>query len=104
MFAERLKDLRKNSGLLQKDMADKIGITKSAYGYYEQGKTIPDIVTTKKIADILNVSVDYLLGVNADGAQKDLSDEKKKFLELMEEISDDEAKKLLDIYLLMTNK
>jgi transcriptional regulator with XRE-family HTH domain len=46
-------------------MADKIGITKSAYGYYEQGKTIPDVITARKIADILDVSVDYLLG-NSD--------------------------------------
>ena len=62
MFSERLKNLRKNKGLLQQDMADKIGVTKSAYGYYEQGKTTPDIVTAKKIAEILNVSIDYLLG------------------------------------------
>lgn len=62
MFAERLKNLRKNSGLLQQDMANKIGITKSAYGYYEQGKTTPDIITARKIAEILNVSVSYLLG------------------------------------------
>lgn len=65
MFSERLKSLRKASGLLQQDMADKIGITKSAYGYYEQGKTIPDVITARKIADILDVSVDYLLG-NSD--------------------------------------
>ena len=62
MFSERLKNLRKNKGLLQQDMADKIGVTKSAYGYYEQGKTTPDIVTAKKIAEILNVSIDYLFG------------------------------------------
>lgn len=62
MFAKRLKSLRKSKGLLQQDMADKIGVTKSAYGYYEQGKTTPDVITARKIADILNVSVDYLLG------------------------------------------
>ena len=43
-------------------MAKKIGITKSAYGYYEQEKTIPDAFTLEKLADIFNVSTDYLLG------------------------------------------
>lgn len=66
MFSDRLKKLRKERGFLQADMACKIGITKSAYGYYEQGKTTPDIITAKKIANILDVSVDYLLGQEAD--------------------------------------
>lgn len=66
MFSERLKQLRKERGLLQQDMADKIGITKSAYGYYEQGKTTPDVLTAKKIASILDVSVDYLLGAQSE--------------------------------------
>lgn len=62
MFSVRLKQLRKSKGYLQQDMANRIGITKSAYGYYEQGKTTPDIVTAQKIADILDVTVDFLLG------------------------------------------
>lgn len=70
MFSDRLKQLRKDSGLLQQDMAEKIGITKSAYGYYEQGKTTPDVITAKKIANILGVSVDYLLGKETDGMKK----------------------------------
>ena len=70
MFSDRLKQLRKDSGLLQQDMAEKIGITKSAYGYYEQGKTTPDVITAKKIANILDVSVDYLLGKETDVIKK----------------------------------
>lgn len=70
MFSDRLKQLRKDSGLLQQDMAEKIGITKSAYGYYEQGKTTPDVITAKKIANILDVSVDYLLGKETDVMKK----------------------------------
>ena len=62
MLSDRLKSLRKEVDLTQEDMAKKIGITKSAYGYYEQGKTIPDAYTLEKLADIFGVSTDYLLG------------------------------------------
>lgn len=62
MLSDRLKELRKELNYTQEDMAKKIGITKSAYGYYEQEKTIPDAFTLEKLADIFNVSTDYLLG------------------------------------------
>ncbi|AOT68372.1 helix-turn-helix domain-containing protein [Geosporobacter ferrireducens] len=62
MLSERLKQLRTENDLLQKDVADKINITTSAYGFYEQGKRTPDAETLQKLADFFNVSVDYLLG------------------------------------------
>lgn len=62
MFADRLKQLRSEKGLVQKDMAKFLNITTSAYGYYEQGKRNPDPKTLMKLSDFFNVSVDYLLG------------------------------------------
>lgn len=70
MFAERLKALRQDRGYLQKDMARRIGITTSAYGFYEQGKTIPDAITLSKIAAVLETSTDYLLGTKARNDNK----------------------------------
>lgn len=58
----RLKKLRKENGCTQEDVAKNLGLTKSAYGYYEQGKTVPDAHTLSKLANIFDVSVDYLLG------------------------------------------
>lgn len=62
MFAERLKKLRSEKGVMQKDVADYLGISSSAYGFYEQSKRQPDNETLQKLADYFNVSVDYLLG------------------------------------------
>lgn len=62
MLSIRLKELRKENNFTQEDIAQKIGITKSAYGYYEQEKTLPDAYTLKKLAEIFDVSTDYLLG------------------------------------------
>lgn len=62
MFSERLQEARIDAGLKQSDIAKKIDLTTSAYGYYEQGKREPNLETLMKLCTILNVSSDYLLG------------------------------------------
>ncbi|WP_459195802.1 helix-turn-helix domain-containing protein [Wukongibacter baidiensis] len=62
MLTKRLRELRKEKKLTQNDVANKLGISQSAYNHYEKGIRIPDAITLKKLADILDVSTDYLLG------------------------------------------
>lgn len=62
ILSKRLKQLRIENNMYQKDVAIKIGITESGYGYYEQGKRIPDSIMLNKLAALYNVSTDYLLG------------------------------------------
>ncbi|WP_195603847.1 helix-turn-helix domain-containing protein [Clostridium tyrobutyricum] len=57
-----LKQLRYEKGVKQEDVAKTIGISKSGYGYYEQGRSMPDPEMLLKLAKYFNVSVDYLLG------------------------------------------
>ncbi|MCY7036806.1 helix-turn-helix domain-containing protein [Streptococcus salivarius] len=61
-FSERLKDLRKQVGLTQVDVAEKLGISQPAYASWERGVKKPTQENLVKIAQILNVSVDYLVG------------------------------------------
>lgn len=61
-FSERLKDERKKAGLTQEQIAKELGITRPAYTQYETDKTQPSLETARKIADILKVSLDYLVG------------------------------------------
>lgn len=61
-FSERLKDLRKQAGLTQVDVARKLGISQQAYASWERGAKKPTQENLVKIAQILNVSVDYLVG------------------------------------------
>ncbi|MFP5521241.1 helix-turn-helix domain-containing protein [Peptococcus simiae] len=63
---ERLKSLRREAGLTQADMARKMGITASAYGFWEQGRNEPDLKSATKLAEIFDVSTDYLLGRTND--------------------------------------
>ena len=61
-FSERLKKLRKDTGLTQVDVASKLGISQQAYASWERGVKKPTQENLVKIAQILNVSVDYLVG------------------------------------------
>ena len=60
-FSERLKDLRKQAGLTQVDVAEKLGISQPAYASWERGVKKPTQENLVKIAKIFNVSLDSLL-------------------------------------------
>lgn len=61
-FSNRLKSLRKELNLTQSILADKLGIVRTAVTNYETGRALPDPNTLEKIAEIFNVSTDYILG------------------------------------------
>lgn len=65
-FNENLRIARERKGISQKDMAESIGVAKSTYSLYESGNREPGVPTIKKIADVLNVSADELLGINIE--------------------------------------
>ncbi|MBG9786905.1 helix-turn-helix domain-containing protein [Brevibacillus laterosporus] len=62
IFASRLIECRTNLGLLSKDVADVLNVSKSAVNLYEKGKGLPSAEKLVELADLLNVSIDYLLG------------------------------------------
>ena len=65
-FNENLKNARERKGMSQKDVAEEIGVAKSTYSLYESGNREPNVQTIKKIADVLSVSADDLLGLNEE--------------------------------------
>lgn len=62
VIGQRLKELRSEKGVSQKDIADYLGITQRAYSYYEQGLRLPPCDVLVLLCDYFNVSADYLLG------------------------------------------
>ena len=65
-FNERLKYLRTSKNVLQKDIANYLGISIRAYQHYETGTRYPDFQGINKLADYFDVSTDYLLGRSDD--------------------------------------
>lgn len=61
-FGVRLRELRKERGLTQAELAKLLSIGESTISFYESGKRQPDYETLIRLADFFNVSVDYLIG------------------------------------------
>ena len=59
----RIKDLREDKDMLQKEVADLLNISQTNYSKYELGKINIPINTLKKLALIFDTSIDYLLGL-----------------------------------------
>ena len=86
-FKNRLKELRKEKNLKQSEVAEELGLGRSTYANYEQGKRFPGKENLITIADYFGVSIDYLLGE---------TDEKQSADKVINEISKDEE--LLEFY------
>ena len=61
-IGDNIRVLRKKNGILQKDLADQLNITRQALSNYEVGKRIPDIFELIRMAEIFKVSVDEIIG------------------------------------------
>lgn len=61
-FGERVSELRKDRGLKQKDIANLLNVAVSTVSNYETDSHEPDLENLCKLADLLGVSTDYLLG------------------------------------------
>ena len=62
IFTERLKELRLKKGLTQKDIADLVHVNRVTYTNWEKGKREPSFENLIKLADLLEVSLDWLFG------------------------------------------
>lgn len=61
-FCERLKEIRRKSPYTQKQIAEILSISITAYQYYESGRSQPSIEGLIKLADLFGVTIDYLVG------------------------------------------
>jgi transcriptional regulator with XRE-family HTH domain len=66
MLANRLKQLRSEHKMTQRELAKALNISNGTVAMYETSKRSPDYKTLEKIADFYKVSTDYLLGRNSN--------------------------------------
>ncbi len=81
-IGNKITELRKQKNLSQTDFAKTVGVSREMIGRYERGEVMPSIEVAKKIADALEVSLDYLAG-NSKKAAVD-----KKTMKLIHDIED----------------
>lgn len=62
MLGNRIRELRKNANLTQKELADKLNISEQSVAHYESNRRSPDPTMLQKIANFFEVTVDYLIG------------------------------------------
>ena len=70
----RIKKARKQEGLTQEQLAEVIGVSRSAISKWESGDMEPTINNLAGLARVLNVSTDYLLGLDENAANRSVRD------------------------------
>lgn len=73
-FGEKLRALREKEGMTQQTLADQLYVTRQAVSRWEGGSRYPDLLMTRKIADIFEVSLDEL--VSGEEVARDMEKEK----------------------------
>ena len=98
IIGQRIAELRKNKGLTQAELADRIGVSHQAVSQWERSETLPDILTLPALAEIFGESVSAIMGMEdvkaKDNAENVISDEDKdeEAAENAEEAPAEEAK------------
>lgn len=103
-FKERFTQLRKELGLTQEQLAEKLGMgyTRTAISAWEVGRNEPSNSDTVKIAEFFGVSTDYLLGKTDI---RNIEDEFKfAYHKEMEGLTEDEIKEALEFYKMVKNR
>ncbi|TGK06548.1 XRE family transcriptional regulator [Leptospira fletcheri] len=97
-FPERLKELRIQKGFSQEELAALVGLHKNHIGRYERGDSQPTADKIRKLADVLSVSGDFLLGnTTEDQAKVQIGD--RDLLNLfseVEKLSTEDKEKVTD--------
>lgn len=93
LLSKRLKELRISNGLTQRELGERVNVTKVSICCYENGTRVPTLDTLTKLGKVLNVDVDYLLGydnpVKPKGKSKkvtSMAEEEIEFIKGLREI------------------
>lgn len=101
MLGEKIKQLRTDRDMTQKDLASQLGLTPKMVSFYELGQRTPPVDIVKKICAVYNVSSDFLLGIpdapaTPSPAPLDLTDAERAHLERYRQLTS-ENRKAIDL-------
>lgn len=70
-FGNMIATLRKENGMTQLELANKMGVTDKAVSKWERDLSFPDVGSLPKLAELFHISIDELMQVKADAAEKE---------------------------------
>ena len=76
-ISERLKEIRQNAGMTQEEVAEKIMVSRVTVSHWENGKSLPDIVSLISLSDLYGISLDELLKGDSKMTEKVKKDAKE---------------------------
>ena len=80
MFGDRLKELREEKEMTQEELGKLLNVSRQTISGYEAGAIEPSIANLVKLANIFNVSLDYILGRTKERHNLNLENKKNKEL------------------------
>lgn len=91
----KIRELRNQAGLTQKELAEKLYKSESAVRMWELGKSEPDLLSVNALAEIFNVSTDVILGTTPESPS--LSDLKLAILDVIDQIPEEAQRNFLEM-------
>lgn len=100
MFSKRLRELRKAAHLTQKQLAEKMYVDQTSISFWETGKARPDFDKQIELAELFDVSLDYLRGktdIKKEAPTLEQVDAKElqRLKELVEHLTPEQQEELL---------
>lgn len=88
----KIKELREKKGLSQTEFAEKYGISPSAISQFESGGRLPSAPMLKKLANSLDTTTDYLLGLDTPRSEDSNA---QAFFRNLQELDEDDKQLIL---------
>lgn len=102
-IAERIIHARKTRGLSQELLAERMNISRGACGHWERGKALPSTEHLRKLAEILNIRIDWLISGQGE-MEKHLQINESETAPYSISIGDEETKEVAERYYRLSKK
>src|SRR5271165_1286089 len=97
-LGERVKELRKERGWSQSELAEKVGTDARQISRYENGRITPSLDVVARLAEVFNISLDYLVVEGAERRPLHVQDHGLgERLALLSELTDEDRAALLNV-------
>ena len=97
MSSSRIKELRKQNGYTQVELAEKLGVGLSTIAMWETGKRTPSFKLLNDLSDLFDKTIDYILGYSDDDRSMKRSDEEIE--QLGRWVIEEDCRKLIKDYM-----